>query len=224
MRAAVLAVFLLTVLVAGFSSSGVRAQDSYTAEPLKEAPPSGEVSEEVAKLLEPTGIRVSRGTRKICDIWLCKEWSLPKFDPGANLLYPFQPGQILGVVLFHRKSSDFRQQDIGKGLYTMRYGQQPEDGNHVGTSPTRDFVLLIEVSKDKSPEPLDYKALTTNSAEAAGGKHPCLLYLGRPEPDRTDAIRNESDWWIVRLVGKGKVDAEVKDLPVELIVVGHAKE
>lgn len=218
---------VLSLLVLGVWTSGALGQD-YTAEPIQEAPPTGEVSEEIGKLLAPTGVRISRGTRKICDIWVCHEWSLKSFDLGTNLLYPFQPGQLLGVVVFHRKSRDFREQEIEKGVYTMRYGQQPEDGNHVGTSPTRDFVLLIQGSKDKSAAPLDYKALTKVSAEAAGTKHPCLLSLQKPEPggEGGASIRSqeEFEWWIVRLPGKGKVEAQEKNLALELVVIGHVRE
>ena len=212
------AVLLLTV------SSSQAAK--HRAEVLAEAAPADAISKEIAPLLQPTGIRVIRGTsRKICDIWLCKQWKVKSFKLGNDLNYPFTPGQLIGVVRFHRKGRDFRAQDIAKGVYTLRYAQQPVDGAHVGTSPTRDFVLMIQTSKDKSGAPLQFDKLTQDSAEAAGTNHPCILSLQKAG-EKAPLIRNNSelDWWIVRTQSEALQGEQAKKLPVELVVVGHAPE
>src|SRR5262245_14902975 len=112
-------------------------------EALAEAAPADAISPDIAALLNTEGVRLVRGSnRAVCDLWLCKEWPLTTFDSG-ELLYPFEPGQLIGVVRYPRKGSDFRDQPIADGVYTLRYAQQPVDGAHVGTSPTRDFLLLV---------------------------------------------------------------------------------
>lgn len=197
-------------------------------EPLKEGPPSEGISPQVAATLGSSGLRVKRGTATLCDIWLCKEWAVvADFKATTEVLYPFQPGQLIGVVKFARKGNDFRDQDIGAGLYTLRYAHQPVDGNHVGTSATKDFLLLTKAAKDTSPEVIDFKKLAKQSAEAAGSSHPALLPLQRiPGEAEIPSIRHDEahDWWIIRFAGKAKASGADKPLVVELLVAGKAAE
>lgn len=218
---------LATVLTFVLSAQSALAID-HRVEKLDEAAPADELSAEVAATLNPTGVRVIRGTsRTLCDIWLCKEWAVKSFEPGADLIYPFQPGQLIGVVRFDRKSADFRDQEIEEGVYTLRYGQQPVDGAHVGTSLTRDFLLLSKASEDKSPAIVEYKPLVAASAAAVQTSHPGLLSLQRVECDaEAPAIRNreDADWWIVRLSGQATADGKKQTLPIDLVIVGVATE
>jgi hypothetical protein len=220
--------FCSTLIVVLFLVSTVRAVD-HKLEPLDEAFPADAVSEEIGKQLGNKGLRVVRGAaRTVCDLWLCKEWAAAEAKPSGDVIYPFQPGQLIGLARFPRKASDFRDQDIAEGVYTLRYGQQPVDGAHVGTSPTRDFLLLIKADQDKSPAPPDYKQLTKASAQAAGSNHPLLLSLQRLAPTTTSApaIRHDEahEWWIVALSGQLKQGAATKPQLLELVVVGKAAE
>ena len=164
----------------------------YRVEPLDEAPPADAIDAGILPQLTATGVRVYRGSRKYCDVWLCKQLEVAAdFTPTEEVLYPFRPGQLIGAVRYSRRGSDFRDQDIGKGVYTLRYAQQPIDGAHVGTSPTRDFLLLLEVAKDKSPAKLEYKKLAELSAEAVDSTHPAMLSLQRIRGDAP--IRNDAE-------------------------------
>jgi hypothetical protein len=207
--------------------TGVAQGVEYRVEALAEKPPADEVAPEIAAQLAPTGIRVIRGaSTTYCDIWLLKELKATLgFKPTTEVLYPFQVGQLIGVAKYARKGADFRDQDIETGTYTLRYAQQPVDGAHVGTSPTRDFLLLSAAEKDRSLAPLEYKPLTKQSAEAAGSSHPALLAMQRvaTKANEFPAIRHneERDWWIVALQAPL---AEGKPLVCELVVVGVATE
>jgi hypothetical protein len=213
---------LLLLLVV---SAKLHAAD-YRVEPLNESAPADEISADIAATLAPTGARVIRGTKtKYCDIWLCKQWAAQEdFEPTAALLYPFTPGQLMGVVRYARKGSDYRDQDIESGVYTLRYSQQPVDGSHVGTSLTRDFLLLLRAETDESADILDYDSLAEQSAEAAGSSHPALLSMQQvTEQAKSPSMRHneEHDWWIVGFEGKSKAE---KGLPVEFVVYGVAAE
>src|SRR5262249_29585369 len=130
-------------------------------------------------------------------------------------------GHLVGVLRFPRKGSDFRGQDIPSGLYTLRYGNQPVDGNHVGTSPTRDFLLLSPASADQSPKPIAEKDLFKTSAQAAESSHPAILLLAKSEPaESLPAIRPlEQERWAVQFAGPGDASKVV----LELVVVGKAE-
>jgi hypothetical protein len=203
----------------------------YRVEVLKDPPPKEGISADTAARLQASGLRIIRGTKSIyCDLWLCKDVAITSdFKPSAEVLYPFHQGQLIGVVRYRRSGTDFRDQDIRKGTYTLRYALQPVDGNHEGTSPTRDFLLLLRAKKDESPGDMDDEdKLNELSSEAAESSHPALLPLQKiaGEAKAVPSMRHdkERDWWIVRFRVKGKAGDTPKDLDVELVVVGQAEE
>jgi len=215
---------LSCLCVLGLVCASGQAAD-HRVEPLKEAAPKADLSEGIASQLAPTGLRVIRGsTRSVCDIWLCKEWAVKAPAKGDDVIYPFAPGQLIGVVRYARKGSDFRDQDISKGVYTLRYAQQPVNGDHIGTSPTRDFLLLVKASVDKSVAKIDYKKLTEASAEAVESTHPGLLSLQRLKGDAPIRNDEQHDWWIVRLQGKVKMGEVLKSQLLDVVIVGQAAE
>jgi hypothetical protein len=219
-------VCLIAWLAALVAAPIARAEDG--AEPLKEAPPK-ELSADVVKALAESGHRVTADGNVVCDIWLSKEWAAKaKFTPSLAMLYPFEPGELIGAIRYPKRSNDYRNQQVRPGVYTLRFGLQPEDGSHVGTSDTRDFVMLLPAAKDTAPARLaDVKAMFKLSAEATRSTHPAILsLLAVPEDGKSPAVRHLEDrkLWSVRLAGKAKAGERVSDLPIEIVVVGHAPE
>jgi hypothetical protein len=221
LRTAVSVGFLLVI-------ANAAAAQQYTVSKAESAVPSDAVASEIAALLQPTGLKVAKGSNAHCEIWLAKEWPLAaNAQAGGEVLYPLTPGQVIGVARFPRKASDFRDQDIPAGTYVLRYAQQPVDGAHVGTSPTRDFLALIPAAKDKDPNPVDFKTLSEKSKETSGTAHPAILSLQKAEAGGESlSVREESDknWVIVHFTGKTKQGSMVKDLPLGLVVVGKSAE
>lgn len=192
-----------------------------------EALPVGTVSPEIASLMSPAGVKVSKGSAAVCELWFAKEWPLDAdAKTGGEVLYPLTVGQVMGVIRFAKKASDFREQDVPAGVYVMRYAQQPVDGAHVGTSPTRDFLAISPAAKDRDPKAVDYKALVAASKETTGAAHPAIFSLQKAEDGASPSVREASDreWVIVHYVGKVKQGGGVKDLPLDLVVVGKAAE
>jgi hypothetical protein len=201
----------------------------YTVEAIQGAPDTDEVSAEVRALMADQGVRVKRGSRAAVEIWLLKEWTIDaEFEQSDQRLYPFVPGQLVGLAHFGRRGSEFRDQQVESGWYTMRFGLQPVDGNHEGTSPTRDFLLLVKAGQDSADKQWDEKELHKASAEAAGATHPAMLCLQLPEEQgESPSIRHDeaTDWWILRALGKGVAANQApQEIPIELVVVGHASE
>ncbi|MEX2112793.1 MAG: hypothetical protein WD845_06375 [Pirellulales bacterium] len=200
------------------------AQD-YKVEAFEGAPPDG-LAADVAAAIGASGFKVLDADDKIvCEIWLAKEWQVVDgFTPSSTVLYPFQPGTLVGALRFPRKSADFRNQDIKRGVYTLRYANQPVDGNHVGTFDTRDFFVMLPATDDASPEALADDSLFPSSAESAGSSHPAIMPLLKVASDgEVPSMRHleEPDWWTARFPGK---TAAGKELVVELIVVGKSLE
>lgn len=193
-----------------------------------DSPPSSGVAPEIGSLLESSGLKVSKGNSVVCEIWLAKEWPIAAdAKAGGEVIYPLTPGQLIGVIRYPKKTEDFRGQEIAAGAYVLRYAQQPIDGAHVGTSPTRDFLALLPVAKDRDPKTVDYKALVEASKEVSGTAHPAILSLQKVEEGAMQgSIRevSEKEWVVVNFVGKAKQDGGTKSLPMGLVVVGKAAE
>lgn len=209
------------------ATTAIQAAD-LTAAKLDEPAP-GDVPAELSKLLSPTGWRVTNGMKTVCDLWFCKEWSAKAdFTPTNTVLYPFEVGQFMGVIRFARKAEDFRGQQLGSGTYTLRYTLQPEDGNHVGTSDTRDFLVLIKSDADADPKVMAMENLIQLSAAAAESTHPAMMGLkaapkdsaGLPKIERDE----DHDWSILQVPGKGRTGDKSVDLPLGVIVAGKAEQ
>lgn len=211
-----------------FTFSLTASAADYSVAPLKEKPPADELPKAIADQLAQDGLTVKKGSRTLCNLWWCKQWNVKEgFKPTLEVLYPFQPGHLVGVAQFKSKSADFRDQEIPRGLYTVRYMHQPIDGNHVGTSPTRDFFLLVSVEKDKSAEPLAYDKLVKHSADSVETTHPAMLCLQAPadKSERPAIVENEDrEWWILRAEGTAKAGEKTTKQPVDFVIVGHADE
>ena len=205
------------------------AADDYSVEVIDE--PAEDVSEQVAELLSPQGVHIEGPRRGLCDIWLAKALAtVADFEPDLTVKYPLTPGQFIGVMVVPRRSrlSDFKGQEIDRGVYTLRYGQQPMDGNHIGTSDTSDFLLAVPADDDEDPAAIeDIDDLFGRSADAAGTTHPAIFsLLPAAEGEATDGespelIHDEDhDFWILQLPAATEGDTK---LSLRLIVVGESE-
>lgn len=222
-----LASWLVAAAVA--CSAAVAQADDFTVETLEEAPPA-EVASAIAEKLTKTGIKVrSSPTSTVCDLWFVDAAAAkPGFESSASALYPFEMGQLLGVIRFKRKASDFRGQELESGTYILRFALQPEDGNHVGTSDTRDFLVLSKPDEDTDPAVVVQDMLFMRSAAAAGGTHPAMLSLTHPpeSPATLGSVEHDEDrdWYILRFALAVSDGGKTAQRPVSLIVRGHAVE
>ena len=221
-------ILVASALVACLNVAAARAADEYKLESLAEAAPAEGLTPEIAGLLAPGGFKVVKGTsRTVCSFWPVKQLTIKAdFKPSAALLYPLEMGQLVGVINYKRSGEDFRGQEIAAGTYTVRYALQPEDGNHVGTSDTRDFLLLLKAEDDKMPALLAKEDLFKLSAAAAGTPHPCMLALQAAEPTAGNppSLEHNEDreLWSVAFVVKS--DKGNGTLPIRVVVVGKAAE
>lgn len=216
------------LVMSGVVSIGTaKAQESFSLEAIDSAPKADSVSDALAQQFAGSGYRVKNGSRTICELWLAKQWDIdPSFKASKERLYPFQQGQLIGLVHFSRKYSDFRKQTIPGGWYTLRFGLQPVDGNHEGTSIIRDFLLLINVAQDAGDKKWETKDLFKASAESIGTTHPAMLSLQLHSKGATASVVHEAEkeFQILHLVGKGVAGTKTEPTPLDFVVAGHAPE
>jgi hypothetical protein len=198
--------------------------DEVAVEPLKEAPPA-ELSEAVRKELGGEGLRILKNKQPSLDLWLRK--SLPAEAAQSQLLVNFdtlRDGMLVGAVRVHGQGSDFRAQKLPPGLYTLRYGIQPEDGDHQGTADSRDFLLLSAAAGDASPDPVKRDDLLKQSAKVVGKKHPAVLWLVKRDPGGKvpGIVRDEEhDRWLLECQLTSK---DGKPIRLWIVVVGKAAD
>jgi hypothetical protein len=182
------------------------------------------VSELVRQSLEANGYRLTLDDSKpCCELWLQK--SVPaQTNKNTELVYPqFAESTLLGIIHFPQAAADFRGHPIPAGFYTLRYELLPDDGNHLGVSPNRDFVLLIPARSDTDPNArFKYQELVSLSAKTAGTKHPAPLNLTPADkPSHGTATKDDHEHWIFSASLKL---ASGEDLSFALIVKGTAEQ
>jgi hypothetical protein len=199
------------------------AREDYSVEALKEPAPS-EIAEAVRKELAPTASRVLRGGKPFIDFWLRATLPTGEARGGLGILYgTLKPTGLVGVARVHGGGSDFKGQKFPAGLYTMRYGVQPEDGDHQGATESRDFLLLCPAASDASPDLLDPKELHKMSAKVNGKKHPAVLYLVGGDGGTLPRIVRDAA--ADRTVFEAEAPAAVgKPLRLSIVVQGKAAE
>ena len=218
----------LAILALGMAAPAT-AKEPYKLEKLNEGPPPG-LASGVKGTLQAHGYRVvdSQG-KSFVDVWLRKATpaSAKPSGPKGPVLYPvLAEGELIGAVKFAAEGHDYRDQAIAPGVYTLRYGLQPVNGDHLGVSVNRDYVLLIPAAKDAETADLPRKKLEERSAESVGTTHPAVfLLLSAPEklPDGPTMVNDTTlNTWgaIVSLPLEVKGEANPVPLPMQLVVVG----
>jgi hypothetical protein len=221
----------LSWLVFAFLPATALAQESYKIEAHKEPPPAT-LGAAVRSSLTGEGFKVVDGQGKTyAELWFRK--AVPASEkPGApkgTVQFPFlSEGELLGALRFPGEGHDYRDQTIPKGVYTVRYGLQPVNGDHLGVSPYRDYALLLPAAKDTATADVAKKALEERSAESAGTSHPAvLLLLTAPASVTTPpgmARDEEKNTWgaVVPINLEVKGAGGATPWNVQLIIVGAA--
>lgn len=219
--------FLRCALIAGCVAAFVSLAnaDDYTVASSDEIPEG--LSSEVTQSLARPGSRITGPDGPLCTLWFVKAPLLKEgFSPTLSVKYPLTPGGLVGVLKVEKGTelTDFREQVLAPGLYTLRYGQQPADGNHIGTSELADFLMALPAKEDSSPKTTDdLDEVVALATEAAGTTHPAILALKPAEeakPQGAKLVHDPADdlWMIETAIG------EKSPLALRLVVVGFALE
>ena len=186
---------------------------------------SSDVSDSMKGVLQEQGQRVTDDKGPLCEIWLRK--SLPlKSGSSAAEYASLSTGELVGIIVFPSRGGDYRGQDIKPGAYTIRYQTMPSDGNHMGVSPTLDYVLLAPATMDKDPsKDIGYDALLDLSRKASGTNHPTPLYLVPPAGSGDASLRDAGDGhWALEMKTKAQAAGGAPvDFPLALVLIGKGE-
>ncbi|PYX10504.1 MAG: hypothetical protein DMG88_02140 [Acidobacteria bacterium] len=182
------------------------------------------VPDAVRQTLEAKGYRILLDDgMPACELWLRKNVpAQPKKDSQDVIYTQLGESALVGVVHFPKAGSDFRGQAIPAGFYTLRYALIPNDGNHLGVSPNRDFLLIVPAASDTDPTAtFKFQDLVALSRTATGTKHPGPLSLVAPGGAGPAVSKDDQDHWIFSASLKL---ASGEDLPFSLVVKGVAQQ
>jgi len=186
-----------------------------------------ELSADIRALLAPTVIRVIENDKPVMEFWLRSDipFSAAPKDPSKALDALKQP-VLFGAVRIPSASRDYRDDELPEGIYTMRFGLQPSDGNHLGSSDFAYFAVLIPAQSDTKPDGVtDYKALTKASSKETSTGHPLILSL-RPVTGpvgQTPSLQEPAaDHKCVRVSLPGRAGEAKADVVFDLVFSGKA--
>lgn len=126
----------------------------------------------VAGTLSSGGVRATVGANTVT-FWFVK-------DLGASAWSGVKEGTLVGAATIDKDFRDIRGRVVKAGTFTVRYGIQPANGDHLGVSPYREFLLLSPAALDTDPAPRGHDGTIELSKEAIGGSHPAVLSIDPP--------------------------------------------
>jgi len=163
------------------------------------APLPTEIAEAIRTLLQPEGTVVIRGDNRL-ELWWVKSLPLDT-TPAAQPSWSNVPdGALVGAVRMDKGLTDIRGVAIKPGVYTLRFAQQPQNGDHMGVSPYREFLLVAPVADDQTPDPAGFKGAVALAKKTVGKSHPAALALDPPtaaEPSGTVTTNDDGHKGVV---------------------------
>lgn len=166
-----------------------------------EAVPS-QIAAPLQGLIGAGGARVQIGNATL-DIWWVKSVPLAAGGSGPAAWPQVDEGTLVGAIRIAGKFADVRGKIIKPGAYTLRFAWQPQNGDHLGVSPFREFLLLNPAAEDTDPKALAYEAAVELSKKASGEKHPAVLSLDPPaatEPVPVHSIRKNDEFSLTAVI------------------------
>jgi hypothetical protein len=130
---------------------------------------------------------------------------------------------LMGAVKFAQPWQSFRKQNVKPGLYTLRLGIQPMDGDHMGSAPFSEFLLLCPANEDKKADALSHKQVTQLSSKAlADANHPVvLLMFPNAKPEAMPQLSNKgSGVWSLQWKTDAVAGTDKGVLGVGLVLFG----
>ncbi len=215
------------VLAAAISvslGSGTNAADLSVK--VADKPPPQQISESIRKALQPKVVQVLDGETPLFEFWFSAEVPL-KSKPASidKALDALRETTLLGAAAVGNGQRDYKDNEIAAGVYTLRYGLQPQDGDHLGTAEYPNFAVLIPARSDTAFDGITtFKAMAKASGKETASGHPMVLSLRPVSADGAGLPKlNElaAGHKSVRVSLVAKAGEEKSSIVFELVCQGH---
>ncbi|HEX3704951.1 MAG TPA: hypothetical protein VHU82_16600 [Vicinamibacterales bacterium] len=140
--------------------------------------PPGDLADPIEALMMPGGQRVSVADTTI-EFWWVK--TLPLTSETHDVSWgSVDEGTLVGSVMLSAPYPDARGRMVPAGLYTLRYGSQPQTADRSGVSRSRDFLLLSPAGADDKTSPLDHDDVVALARQTPGAAYPLEWSIDPP--------------------------------------------
>lgn len=214
--------FVFLIAIAFIASSNAIAGDNKVEQVGAYAEPAA--SDALKKVLDAKGWRVSLADGAHCDVWMRATIATGKTDQPGAVYISLAESTLIGVITFSKATTDFRGQSVKPGSYTLRYALHPADGNHMGISPIRDFLIMLPVAMDANPDAsFKFEEMAKMSTKVTGTNHPGVLSLVQIDkaPVVPNISQDDSNHTVFSASIKSQSGAVI---PIAFIVKGHAEQ
>jgi hypothetical protein len=215
----------LTILPSASTRCYAQSGNEYHIKTVDKTPAPKEVQEPIRKLLGERCVQLlTAKDGLLAEVWFRKDVPVKATDAQISngLTYTEVPeSTVFGVIRFPKQITDYRKQKIPSGVYTLRLANQPMDGDHMGTAPYSEFVLLSPAAEDKTPDAMEAKKLQEMSGKTTGG-HPAVLLLfpGKGGEAAPKLEKKEENHWVLLILLEAKAGDKKAVLPVGLTLIG----
>ena len=133
--------------------------------------------------LQPTGDTIRIGDTTL-EFWWTKGVQVSAEGAGWSSV---ENSTLVGAMRVAGTFKEVRGRLVKPGVYTLRFGLQPQDGDHLGISANREFLLISPAGLDTNPVVLGFDGVVALARQTIGTSHPALLSLDPPE-DASGAV------------------------------------
>lgn len=179
------------------------------------------VPEAVKNVLAAQGYRVTLDDGSTANLWPAAQIQI--FSKAReDATYGLAPSTFVGVISLAKNTRDCRGNMIPAGLYNLRYELQPNDGAHLGVTPTPDFLLLVPTAADTNPaQTYSFEQLVSLSKQVTGKNHPAPMNLVAAEATQFPSVITDAEEHTILYI---KVKTQSGELPLGLVVKAPTPE
>ena len=173
-----------TTLMLALCWTTAAAAQSLTVSSASAAPPDA-MAPAIAAQLQTSADTVHIGDATL-EFWWVKAVQVSAEGPGWSSV---ESGTLVGAARVTGPFKEIRGKPVKPGAYTLRFGLQPQNGDHLGISANREFLLLSPAEVDRDPKVLGFDGVVALAKQTIGTSHPASLSLDPPE-EATGAARS----------------------------------
>jgi hypothetical protein len=179
------------------------------------------VPEAVKKALVTQGYRVTLDDGLTANMWPAAQMQT-RSKAREDATYAFAPSAFAGVIVFAKNTRDCRGNTIPAGAYNLRYELYPNDGAHLGVTPTPDFFLLVPAAADANPaQTYSFEQVVGLSKQVTGKNHPAPMNLVPADATQFPSVITDAEEHTI-LYFKAKTQSG--ELPIGLVLKAPTPE
>ena len=178
-----------------------------------DAPPPDPIAAPVKALLAPGGVTATVGDIAV------QFWWVKSLEAKAPAWSGVAEGTLVGAVQLPAVFKDIRGRNIKPGVYLLRFALQPQNGDHLGVSPYREFLLATPAAEDMNPAPLGHDPAVELAAKTINISHPAIFSIDPPSASQAPLTVVETPDGYTAVVFE--VPTAQGPLKFGLVLIGH---